>query len=158
MKHYNPSLVVNARRILEPKGEYLSDEVLPNITPVLEINKPITNIIRNGTTNASGTTTIFILPADKDFYLTSIHFSLFADSASDLGNVTVRVNQDGAARDWNWAHVTLNSAFFAEFLCFEPPIRLDRGTSILMIGTHTVGNNSRTCTITGYTQESTQSQ
>jgi len=95
-KHYNPSIVENANRILASKaGDYLSDEVQGPVAviPIL----PITNIIKTANSSTTGSVTLYTTPTDKDFYLTSLQISLIKDATNDnaTGTIGFSITVDG---------------------------------------------------------------
>lgn len=137
----------------------LTDFIIPNqidnkIIPVIDINPKhsrIANIVRNVGSTASGATTIYATPSDKDFYLTNATLNCMKDAASDNTNVTLTVYIDGAQRQlFSFAFLSLTAERASEVLTFNPPIKLDRGRNIEVNGSYTVGNLSKRATIVGY--------
>jgi len=149
-RHYNPSITERANRILATKsGDFLSDEVISNIQPVIAI-APVAGIIKSG---ASGT--IFTTPADKDFYLTGLSAS-FSKAAGDTGtSLTLTGFVDGVSVPLiRLAGVTLTVERDSVVADFTYPIKIDRNTAIASgaSGTFTA---SAFC-IRGYTEEVTR--
>jgi len=158
-KHYNPSIVERANRILATKaGDYLSDDVMPNIQPVIPIS-PIVKIIRNSNTSATGSITPYTTPDDKDFYLTAIGLSYSKNATCDVatGNVALNVTIDGVSvAVVSLAMLTLTAEKDSVYVNFNPPIKVDRGTAITGTNTYTAGLMRRTCNVVGYTEEVTR--
>jgi len=156
-RHYNPSIVQHANRILASKGgDFLSDEVMPNIQPVIPIS-PVANISRgSGMTNAL-TSALFTTPADKDFYLTSAVLSVSKDVTSTAVAIDFRVVIDGASQTpIRISGITLTPLQATVPLVFNPPIKIDRNTAISINANTAVANIRVDGSLTGYTEEVTR--
>jgi len=151
--HRNPSIVKDARTILNTQAEALSDEVLPNIVPVLII-APYANIVRNNGATSSGTITIFTTPSDRDFYLTGYNITMAKDATSDLNVFELSATVGGSARSFTaLALVSLTAQTFSVAQELAPPVKIDRNTGINLLGAFTVGACSRQGCIYGFTRD-----
>lgn len=159
-KHYNPSIVERANRILASKsGDFLSDEVQGPVA-VIPIN-PIINIVRAASATTTSSGTIFTTPTDKDFYLTGVQFGFVKDAACDAANTTtpaVLITIDGVSVTVvRLPTITLTAQNQSVFVSLPTPIKIDRGTTISIQSTsYTVGVFNRNAVIYGYTEEVTR--
>lgn len=157
MKHYNPSITDDATRIFNLKGgDTLSEEVIDNIQPVIEL-KPRINIVRVNSATNSTTATVYNTPSDKDFYLTSCQMSVQCDVTSTATNVATVVTIDGVAGAlMQIRKITLTPTTATTAQHYNPPIKLDRNTIIQITAQTNVANITVSSAITGYTQETTK--
>jgi len=157
VKHFNTTIAEDSARIFNFKGDNLSVEVMPNIQPTIEI-KRYCDIVRQ--TNATNVTsqTIFTTPADKDFYLTSCALGVMKDAlnASTVENLQGAVA--GVGRVFlSIPSITLTAQTANITQTFDPPIKLDRASTIDLASTSAVATIRMTGCITGYTVETTKS-
>lgn len=158
MKHFNATISEDANRIFNPKGENISPEILPYITPTMEV-KRFADIVKYNSHTTTGTKTIWTTPSDKDFYLETLFYSHSKNAACDVatGNLYVDVVlfdlTTSTTQILNIPVITLTEESFRQQLIFPSPIRLARNTAIRMIGAFTAGILVRNATITGYTVE-----
>ncbi len=157
VRHFNPSIVENAKRLFASKHEHISDEILPNIQPTIEI-VPRTNIVRGTTLTSATSANIFTTPTDKDFYLTSVNLSFIKDANSTMNNMQISVTVDG---DTNipivaFPGITLTAASDSTRMVYVPAVKVDRGTAILIQTNSAVGIHVGKGSITGYTIETTE--
>lgn len=148
-RHFNPSIVTRAQRILNSKsGDYLSDEVAGPMA-VIPIS-PRCDIVKTLT----GSGNIFAVPNDKDFYLNTVAISM-AKVVGDTGSVAqVVVTIAGVATSLIAIQgVTLTADSQTATLPFPVPIKVDRNTNITL--TLTGAFTSVRGSITGYTEEVT---
>lgn len=158
VKHYNPSIVQNAQRILNTKADNLSDEVSGPVA-VIPI-KPICRIVRFAVRSTSGSGTVYATPTDKDFYLIGCSLSVQRDAACDAPSsdgARVGIVIDSVTQGLIPISCATLTAFSAEQnITFPFPIKIDRGTNITITGmTFTVGTCVRSVSIIGYTEETT---
>jgi len=155
-RHYNPSIVERASRILASKaGDYLSDEVSGPVA-VIPIS-PVTKTLARATSTATAASTVYTTPVDKDFYLTGITLGMTKDATCDNTIVQVAVTVDGTQTiiiDVPSQSVTAYSTQVP--VQFIPPLKLDRGQPIQVFGTFTVGTMRKNTCIYGYTEEVTR--
>jgi len=156
-KHYNPSIVERANRILASKaGDYLSDEVAGPVA-VIPLN-PVVRIVRAGGSSATGTLTLYTTPSDKDFYLTTAILSMIKDVTCDAtGGINLNAVIDGVTKEIIVYGILTLTAQADTIVCNCPvPIKIDRNTAITVSGTYTAGTMRRSATVHGYTEEVTR--
>jgi len=155
-RHYNPSIVERANRILNSKaGDFLSDEVAgPVATIALE---PVCRVIANATAASTGSTTIYTTPTSKDFYLTSLQLYATTDATADNNQYAIFVTIDGVQVNILQMVKQLATAWsdHAE-LVFKYPMKLDRGSLIRVNTSYTVGNSRHGGCVHGFTEEVTK--
>lgn len=158
VQHRNPSIVWDAARLFNTKvDDHISDQVNPVIQPTIEI-KPRLDVVRSLNSQTSGTMTIFTTPTNKDFYLVTANLSIIKDVVADLasGALIVRCRINNRNADILLISLlTLTAQDISTANSYDPPIKLDRGTTITVPGTFTVGAVSRSAAIAGYTVETT---
>jgi len=147
MRHFNPSIAEDQTRILNLKGQENVSEVADLIQPTIEI-KPNLNIVRN----SDGT--IYTTPSDKDFYLTAAEIAT-AHAATDTGtDANILATIQGSANQRLVVIKELNNpgvpSTQTAIMYFNPPLKIDRGTAIIISATNFTG--ARGC-INGYTRE-----
>lgn len=156
VRHYNPSIVERAQRILNTKMDNLSDEVNGPLA-VIPI-EPICRISRSQQAIVTGSSTIYTTPTDKDFYLCNVQFSFSKDAACDVatGSIGIQTTIDGAAQIIiRLPVITLTAQNNTLSFNFVKPLKIDRGVTLILTGTYTAGVMSRTGNIVGYTEETT---
>jgi hypothetical protein len=150
VKHYNPSIVQNAQRILNTKGDNLSDEVSGLIAtiPIIDVVK----IVRSFNKTTTGNSTI--LTPDRDFYLTGIQLNVSKDAASDSTSVAISGTIDGASRDLCRIPMQTLSVYTTQYSRdFSIPIKIDTNTAISVSCSFTVGTQTAVGIIYGYYEE-----
>jgi hypothetical protein len=129
------------------------------IVPVCEVNPKLTravNIVRfkNSSSTSTGET-IYAVPRDSDFYLTSIQLSMSKDATCDGTVCTLNGTVQGVSSYLlSIGHQTLTVFSGSETQAYSPPIKIDRNTNIYMTGTFSLGTMNKRCTITGFTIDS----
>ena len=156
VQHRNPSIVEDSRRIFNTMiDDHLTDQISPVIQPTIEI-KPFANIVRNTSRGSTGTSTIFLTPTDKDFYLTSVGMSGQFDVVADNTAIEIRAAINGVTRTLiDIRKLTLTPVTVQQFVSYNMPIKIDKGSTIILTSTFTVGAGSFSGFITGYTVETT---
>lgn len=129
MKHYNPSISHDTVRLLNTKGESFED-VGDYLIPVLPI-VPISHIARQATADA----TIYATPADADFYLVYAYIAHQSPvtAAGTGGYITATIN-GVTLRILEVLHPTLNASAENTQMSLSVPLKIDRGTNILVTG------------------------
>jgi len=146
VKHYNPSISERAARIFATKGDALSDDVMPNIQPVITLT-PVARILKS-----AGSGTLYTTPSDKDFYLTGFSAS-FSKAVTDTGtSLTLTCFTEGVSVPLiRLAGVTLTVERDTVAVDLSIPIKVDRGTAIASGASGTF--SSTAFCIRGYTEE-----
>ena len=141
---------------LQPGSDKIPVELDNKIIPVFEIAPKVTTILKTITSTATGSTTsVYITPTSKDFYLTYIGLSITKDAANDLTTVpSIDVYVNGLRTKvicLNCQPLTAESHTF--FVALPYPIKLDRGSQIYSVMTWAAGTATRTAVIGGYILE-----
>ncbi len=156
MRHYNPSITERLFRIFRPKaGDQFSDEVSPNVVAVVPIT-PVVRIVNAGGGGITGLITGYTTPANKDFYLTGLSFSIAKDAACDAtsGNISVTGVIDGqVVAIATISGITLTALQDTITMQFPFPLKLDRNTAITQTYNFTAGVCRRVINVHGYTEE-----
>ena len=155
MKSYNTSLFNWAQRIFNLRSDSLSSEVGENIIPVVNIT-PTINIARGISSSVTGSSTVYTTPTDKDFYLTNITMELTCDSTADLTSVSITVTVEGVSRSIlviPKQSLTAVSNLTNSLNLQTLPLKLDKGTNVLLNKTFTVGTMTGHVQMFGYTVE-----
>ncbi len=125
------------------------------VVPVMEVNPKLLrrcNILRRGTGTNATSTTIYIVPSDKDFYLVSCSLSIIKDATSTSLYSRITCIVDGVtASPIVITGLTLTIQNEAISISFPIPIKIDRGTTISLDHSTNVANISGTGCIIGYT-------
>jgi len=143
---------------LNPVNDIIPKKVMPTISPVFEVNAKRCDVVRGINRTTTGGSTIFTTPTDKDFYLVGCQFGLIKDATCDMASGTVAgISAVLEAQTRNIIQtptITLTAQEVTQGLSFPVPIKIDRGTTILIISNaFTAGVCIRTASIIGYTQE-----
>lgn len=157
-KHYNTTLTELWNRIFNPKGEFPSSELLPYLTPTVEL-RPTSDIFRAANATASGTTTIFTTPSDKDFFLVGGYLTSSYDATADSIFTQLRFTDGlGVANRVLLDHRKITTTATNEATAFTTafPIKVARNTAITMVTSFTVGTSACAAGIHGYTIETTK--
>lgn len=131
-----------------------------SVQPILIIN-PLerTNPVHaSGNASTTGTVTIFTTPSSRDFYITSIALAFTADATSDSTSVLVSGQIHGQAATTllvlrKAATVANNQSLSVSF---PVPLRMERGTTITTTSAFTVGAQTSTTSISGFTVDTLQ--
>lgn len=158
VKHYNPSIVQDAQRILNTKMDNLSDNVA-DMVAIIPI-EPVCRIAKSAQRASSGATTLYTTPVDKDFYLIGCYMTMVKDVTCDVASTdgpTLKVNIDGVSSTLlQLATLTLTAQQSQISINFRYPIKCDRNAAITLTGgTFAAGTLVKTGGIFGYTQETT---
>lgn len=155
MQNNNSSISQDINRIFDLKGEstnLVSDIIMPVVPIVRQID-----IVRNGTSSASGALTAYTTPSDKDFYLTGIFLNISCDAASDWVTASYTATIQGVSRAFAYiAKLTLTATQQQVSIQYPIPIKIDRGTNIVNSLTFAAGNTIRAYSLQGYTVETTK--
>lgn len=149
-KELDEAIRGNAQTNLSPSN------VAGQVIPVININPKHSrrcNITR--ATSATGSSgTIYTAPTDKDFFIVACSLSVCKDVTATSTNSDINVTIDGATNPiLSIAGLTLTAQSESVSLCFNSPIKIDRGTSVTISNTTNVANIRTRGTITGYTTE-----
>lgn len=130
------------------------------VIPVININPKdyrVVNIVKDVNTTASGAVTLYTTPADKDFFLTSVTFSVVKDAAcSHAGASRLRLAATINGETVGIAGVALLNLTAENKTVgygYSTPIKIDRGTALQSGLTFIAGNYSLYMSLQGYTVE-----
>jgi hypothetical protein len=137
----------------------VSRDVVPNqlaekVVPVMEVNPKllkIANIVRSATAVNSTSSNIYTTPTDRDFYLTFANISVLKDVTSTSTETSIKVTIDGILqRLISIAGISLTPQTLGTSQSFDIPIKIDRGTGILVTNGTNVANINAWGNIAGY--------
>ena len=152
VRHNNPSISLDASRILNLKAEGFDSELVP-FTPVIPIT-PRADIVKSFTQGTSGSITIYATPTGKQFYLTSLQLWFQKDATNDCTAIGISATVQGASVNlMSQRCLTTTATAHGITLSFPVPVLIDEGTNITCFGTFTVGSLARSGSLTGYTIE-----
>jgi hypothetical protein len=156
VKHFNPTIALDTQRIFNFKStDMIPAEVGNMLVPVIPIERT-TNIVKGLNGTATGSTTIYTTPTDKDFYLNQIHISWATDVVCDSTGMSMTITIDGVAQGLiRMNKIALREYYTNETIVFKNPIKVTRGSIISINQTFTVGTMNYSAFIYGYTVETT---
>lgn len=128
-------------------------ELAAVVQPVYIFNPRYSYVGKVGTGATTASVTIYTTPTAKEFYLTSVWLSYTKDVVCDCTSVSIQVYVDGATMYWYLPvqSVTADSAGLSLALPF--PLRLDKNSTIKVVGSFTAGAMTKTGSITGFILE-----
>jgi len=139
---HNQSLLKNLidKIKLQLHVDKVPTQLAEKIIPVINIEDKTVNILRDGATATTGTHPIHIIPAGYDFYLTGLHLGISKDVLCDNLSLDLQVTIDGSMRLISRIRTeTLTAGSWHIVRDFSNPIKLDRGSTINMVGVSTAG-------------------
>lgn len=156
--HRNPSIANWFRRIFNFKvGDMPTSQVSDIIIPVIPV-LPIANIVETGTVTNATSGTVFTTPTDKDFYLTGASLSMIKDVLSQSVSTDLRAVLRGITIfPLTIRSISLTIQNDSKAQIFNPPIKLDRGTTVTITNSNATAEITASATIYGYTQETISS-
>lgn len=110
-------------------------------------------IVREAKNSVTTTLTLFVVPAaPKRFFLTRAFISYAKDASSDNVEVDLFVNPvNNASLDLlSLVSITLTAVTDHQEMTFDPPVELDPGTNVLIVGATTVGAIQKSGMIEGF--------
>lgn len=160
-RHFNPSIVNRAQRILNSKGTDTIGDEISGPFAIVDINVPKNNIIGTLTKVNTGGATVVAVSTSKDTYITGFSLSFSKNATCDVatGAVSLAFTIDGQTQTHGTlAITTLVEELNSVYVQLYPAMRIDRGSNIsLSTNSFTAGAMSRTATVYGYTEETTSS-
>ncbi|MEK9171058.1 MAG: hypothetical protein AAB789_01970 [Patescibacteria group bacterium] len=130
--------------------------LLDFITPVIDINpnhNRILNVIKSTKLATSGQAVVYTTPTNQDFYLVTASLQSTDDVTSDNTETILAVKVGGTTELPILIHKKPSVTLFREFSgIYLGPIgmKLDRGTTITLDNSFTVGASTKAVVITGY--------
>lgn len=140
---------------LQSGSDQIPNQSANIVSPVIEVGPKFSTIMKtNSASTSSNTTLIYTTPTDKDFYLTYACLSATKDAASDNTAVSLFVSVDNSSSRVLFQEMqTLTATSFTNIANFNYPLKLNRGSQILLGGTFTVGTMNKRATIAGFIVE-----
>lgn len=143
-------------------SEGFPQNLLPNVQPVMDMTPSFHRLTqfaksttRNATAGASGT--VFTASADRDTYITGVHLAFQKDAACDgpTASINAQVTINGQlVQLCRLPTLTLTAQDFTQYISFEKPIKIDRGTNAqLGAYAYTAGNVIQAICYYGYEVE-----
>lgn len=158
VKIYNPDLFKEIQRKFNLKGEEIS-ETYDGIMPCVNI-KPRINVVASATLADSGATSasIYSVPSDKDFYVTSVSLSYSKDVNATTTYFAIYANVDGSTKYLAWIATVAGVAEHDSLtLAFPYPIRIDKAGTIGVVVSANVASFRMAGGITGYYEDTLSS-
>lgn len=156
---YNSNLT---RELVEGAKIQQNHDIIPNqlaekVVPVMEVNPNMLrsiNLIKTSGNSATGSVTVYTCPSDKDFYLYGVCMSYTKDVACDNVSIALQasLSEDGSS-------ATVISEMLSQTLTaesrtlnkdFTVPLKLRRGSALILVGAFSVGALTKKCQIQGY--------
>jgi len=135
----------------------IPNQLAEKVVPVMEVNPKLLrriNIVKQISKTASGSSTIYTTPTDKDFYLCTALLSCSSDAANDGTNFYLQCIPDEIGQTTNLIHITkitLSAINQSLVEYFFNPIKIKRNSVIAISHTFTAGVANFSGSITGYT-------
>ena len=147
----NRQIIENERDelVLNTSTDLVPRTIVGNIQPVFEVNRKI-GIIRSVSRATTGASTIYTTPSDRDFFLAQVFLSYMQDVSGSGTSVFVQIVQDGVTYYVLLPKLTLTATTRDINVTFPIPIKVDRGTTIVMNVTFAAGACTAHSTISGY--------
>ena len=142
--------------ILKEGVDVIPKTITPTIQPVYDVYKRYSNVVRSSSRTTTGSTTIYTTPTDRDFFLTNIYMSNQSDATCDSTSIFIQFTVLGVVTYYLFPKLTLTALNQTNNIQFAAPIRVDRGTSIIMTQTFSVGASTSHGLISGFTNAQNQ--
>lgn len=146
------SIIDNAK--IQLAIDKVPSELAEKVVPTLETNPNLLKtceIIRHATKTITGSQIIYTCDTSRQFYLTGIHLAMTTDAANDGTGVQITFNTEGGgARYFHLLKTTLVASTQAVSMNFSRPIKIDKGTNLILNTAFTVGTGTMAGTILGY--------
>lgn len=114
-------------------------------------NAKYCDIVRRAAAVNSTSGTIYTTSTDEDFYLCGASLSVIKDATSTSIASQIRVIIGGGTYQiLDIAGITLTAATGSQTITFNPPLKIDRGSSILVTNSTNVANVSADACIFGF--------
>jgi hypothetical protein len=125
-----------------------------DVQPTWEMNPRASYIAKSAAGSATASVTVYTTPSDKDFFLTSIYVGVAKDIVQDGTSVSLQLNTvNGVAVYWYLPVTATLAQNVSMSLALPYPLKLDRASTIKIVGAFTAGTCNKSATITGYILE-----
>ncbi len=156
MQHYNTSITEDMNRILNLKGGESTTEINDVIQPVIILDPEIV-LLGSGTLTNASSQNLFNTSAFKDTYITTLQFAFIKDITSTSTLMTISAIIKGVSVNIiRVPSITLTVHSGQVEMVFQPPLKIDRGTSVSLISNTNVANILTAASVFGYTREITK--
>lgn len=137
----------------------IPNELAEKIVPTFECNPLLMrriNVLKTSERTTTGLTTIYTIPADKDFFLVGVQMSNTSSATADNTTLTCNITLEG---DTNVNILFLEKTTLTAYtntinMILPLPIKLKRGSNITYGSAFTVGSSVTSLTFFGYLLES----
>lgn len=154
---YNSDLtqeLINGAKIQQNR-DTVPNQIADKVVPVMEVNPKLlrrVNVIRHGYATNAATATIYTTPADQEFYLTECCLSWVKDAGSDATTAYLTVNNDGVSGRRLLVLTGITGVATAQTMAvtFNPPILVDKNSSVVVNNNTATANVSAVGSIAGY--------
>lgn len=139
---------------LQQLRDVIPSQLAEKVVPVMEVNPKLLrrcNVVRGqeAINNTSGT--IYTTPTDKDFFLVACGLGVIKDATSTSILTTLRATIDGVSQKiLSIPSISLTPQISTISNSFPTPLKIDRGTSILLVNSTNVANITCSGSIVGY--------
>lgn len=157
-KIYNSNLtkeIIDGAKLQVQDGN-IPSEIGNTVVPVMEVNPNMLkkcNILRHGSISNQTTTTLYVTPSDKDFYLCGCSLAMIKDNTSTSGMISINCTPSGSTslyRPLAIPSLTLTAHNESNSCSINPPILLKRASTITLDSSTNIANITAAATIWGY--------
>lgn len=139
---------------LQTSKDKIPDQIADKVVPVIDINPKhsrISNICRVTTGANTTSATIYTTPADKDFFIVAAAVTVIKDATSTSPYTQLTCTIDGAAvQILRIGTLTLTAEQRELSISLNVPIKVDRGTNIVVQNGTNVANITASGSVIGY--------
>jgi len=128
-------------------------ELMKQIQLVYNVNPTrIVNVLESASGSVSGNTVAFTTPATQDFFLTGVTISTISDATADNTSILGFCTLEGKASANFITIVKLTTTAHEQtsVIEFNPPLKLERNTTVGVFTSFTVGANTKAINIIGF--------
>jgi len=120
-------------------------QLAEKVVPVMEVNPKLlryVNLIKESGSSTTGNTTIWTTPTDRETYITAAFLAFAADVTADSTLYTLTCIVNGVAKALlTHRKITLTAGRDTSSISFPIPIKVDKGTNIVLTQTFTAGTS-----------------
>ena len=156
---HNSEVILELRNAakLQPGRDNIPNFLSSGIMPTIELNpKLVKNAFfkSNVSANLNGNATIYSVPANQDFYLCSANLTMIKDVTADTVDAILNGTVGGAASSILVVPgITLTAQQQSVNITFPHPLKIDKGTNIIINASRSVGANRIAASISGFLDE-----
>lgn len=138
---------------LQVSRETIPTQIAEKVVPVMEVNPKLlrrSDIVRRITATNTVSSSILVIPSDKEFYLTGVMIGLIKDATSTSLYSGLTLSSGGVTRELIIPGFTLTAQNEQTSISFTFPVKVDSGTTMYVVNSTNVANCTCTVTIFGY--------